>query len=88
MFIGHSSALRLRESEGRINQILGIWRFAKSRARPRDGDIIIALEGKPVAGWTICTRVLAEVRVGVSSTLTVLRLSEKLELKIVPQEAS
>jgi S1-C subfamily serine protease len=58
------------------------------RAGLRDGDIVVALEGKPVAGVDDLHRVLTDVRVGVSSTLTVLRLTEKLELKIVPEEAA
>ena len=35
----------------------------------------------------IIERVLTDVRVGVSCSLTVLRHTEKLELKIVPEEA-
>jgi len=58
------------------------------RAGLRDGDIIVALEGKPVAGVDDLHRVLTDVRVGMSSLLTVLRLTEKLELKIVPEEAA
>ncbi len=58
------------------------------RAGLRDGDIIMALEGKPVAGVDDLHRVLTDVRVGVSSSLTVLRRTEKLELKIVPEEAN
>src|ERR1700680_2424827 len=58
------------------------------RAGLRDGDIIVALEGKPVAGVDDLHRVLTDVRVGVSCTLTVLRRTEKLELKIVPEEAA
>src|ERR1700680_3999577 len=58
------------------------------RAGRRDGDIIVALEGKPVAGVDDLHRVLTDVRVGVSCTLTVLRRTEKLELKIVPEEAA
>jgi S1-C subfamily serine protease len=58
------------------------------RAGLRDGDVIVALEGKPVAGVDDLHRVLTDVRVGVSSSLTVLRLTEKLELKIVPEEAN
>jgi S1-C subfamily serine protease len=58
------------------------------RAELRDGDIIIALEGKPVAGVDDLHRVLTDVRVGVSCALTVLRRTEKLELKIVPEEAA
>jgi S1-C subfamily serine protease len=57
------------------------------RAGLRDGDIIVALEGHAVAGVDDLHRVLTDVRVGVSSALTVLRRTEKLELKIVPEEA-
>ena len=57
------------------------------RAGLREGDVIIALDGHPVAGVDDLHRVLTDVRVGVSSSLTVLRWTEKLELKIVPEEA-
>src|ERR1700728_3350193 len=57
------------------------------RAGLRDGDIIVALEAKPVAGVDDLHRVLTDVRVAISSSLTVLRRTEKLELKIVPEEA-
>jgi S1-C subfamily serine protease len=57
------------------------------RAGLREGDIIIALEGHPVAGVDDLHRVLTDVRVGMSSSLTVLRWTEKLELEIVPEEA-
>ncbi|MGA8617474.1 MAG: trypsin-like peptidase domain-containing protein [Candidatus Sulfotelmatobacter sp.] len=53
----------------------------------REGDVIIALEGHPVAGVDDLHRVLTDVRVGVSCALTVLRWTEKLELRIVPEEA-
>ena len=53
----------------------------------REGDIIVALEGQPVAGVDDLHRLMTEVRVGVSCWLTVLRWTEKLELKIVPEEA-
>jgi S1-C subfamily serine protease len=56
------------------------------RAGLREGDVIVALEGQPVAGVDDLQRLLTEVRVGVSSTLTVLRGTEKLELKVVPEE--
>jgi S1-C subfamily serine protease len=58
------------------------------RAGLRDGDVIVALESKPVAGVDDLHRVLTDVRVSVSSALTVLRRTEKLELKIVPEEAN
>jgi S1-C subfamily serine protease len=57
------------------------------RAALRDGDIIVALEGHPVAGVDDLHRVLADIRAGASCSLTVLRHTEKLELKIVPEEA-
>jgi S1-C subfamily serine protease len=53
----------------------------------REGDVIIALEGHPVAGVDDLHRVLTDVRVGVSCALTVLRHTEKLEMRIVPEEA-
>src|SRR5271157_6009620 len=53
----------------------------------REGDIIVALEGQPVAGVDDLHRLLTEVRVGVSCTLTVLRWTEKLGLKVVPEES-
>ena len=53
----------------------------------REGDVIVALEGQPVAGVDDLHRLLTEVRVGVSCSLTVLRGTEKLELKVVPEEA-
>jgi S1-C subfamily serine protease len=57
------------------------------RAGLREGDVIVALEGQPVAGVDDLHRVLTDVRVGVSCSLTVLRHTEKLELKVVPEEA-
>src|SRR5713226_3300939 len=57
------------------------------RAGLRDGDVIVALEGKPVAGVDDLHRVLTDVRVGVGCVLTVMRQTEKLELRIVPEEA-
>jgi len=57
------------------------------RAGLREGDIIVALEGQPVAGVDDLHRVLTDVRVGVNCSLTVLRWTEKLEMKVVPEEA-
>jgi S1-C subfamily serine protease len=57
------------------------------RAGLREGDVIVTLEGQPVAGVDDLHRLLTEVRVGVSSNLIVVRYTEKLELKIVPEEA-
>jgi S1-C subfamily serine protease len=57
------------------------------RAGLREGDVIVALDGKPVAGVDDLQRLLTDARVGVSSSLTVIRYTEKLELKVVPEEA-
>src|SRR5581483_10513642 len=56
------------------------------RAGLREGDIILALEAQPVAGVDDLHRLLTEVRVGVSSSLTVLRGTERLAISIVPEE--
>ena len=53
----------------------------------REGDVIVALEGQPVAGVDDLYRLLTEVRVGISCPLTVLRWTQKLELKVVPEES-
>jgi len=57
------------------------------RAGVRENDVIIALDGKSVAGVDDLHRLLTDARVGVSSTLTVLRWTEKLELNVHPAEA-
>ncbi|HUK25408.1 MAG TPA: trypsin-like peptidase domain-containing protein [Terriglobales bacterium] len=56
------------------------------RAGLREGDVIVAFDGKPVAGVDDLHRLLTDAQVGVNSTLTVLRRTEKLELKVTPQE--
>jgi S1-C subfamily serine protease len=68
--------------------VLGVEEDSPAKlAGLREGDVIVALDGHPVAGVDDLHRVLTDVRVGVSSSLTVLRWTEKLELKIVPEEA-
>ncbi len=57
------------------------------RAGLREGDVIVALEGQPVAGVDDLHRLLTDVRVGVNCTLTVLRHTEKTQLHVVPEEA-
>ena len=57
------------------------------RAGLREGDVIVTFDGKPVAGVDDLHRLLTEARVGVSSSLIVLRYTEKLELRVVPEEA-
>jgi S1-C subfamily serine protease len=57
------------------------------RAGLREGDVIVALEGQPVAGVDDLHRLLTDLRVGVCCSLTVIRWTEKLEVKVVPEEA-
>jgi S1-C subfamily serine protease len=57
------------------------------RAGLREGDVIVALDGHPVAGVDDLHRLLTDVRVGVSCKLTVIRYTEKLELRVLPGEA-
>ena len=57
------------------------------KAGLREGDVIVALEGQPVAGVDDLHRLLTEVRVGISCSLAVLRGTDKLNLKVVPEEA-
>lgn len=52
----------------------------------REGDVIIAFGGQPVAGVDDLHRLLTDTQVGTKSSIVVLRRTEKLELEIVPQE--
>jgi S1-C subfamily serine protease len=57
------------------------------RAGLQDGDLIVALDGQPVAGIDDLHRILTDARVGARAALTVLRGTAKLDLAIVPEEA-
>jgi S1-C subfamily serine protease len=57
------------------------------RAGVREGDVIVALDGQAVAGVDDLQRLLTDARVGVGSSLTIIRYTEKLELRVVPEEA-
>src|SRR5437870_1022524 len=68
--------------------IVGLEEASPARkAGLREGDVIVALDDKPVAGVDDLHRLLTDAQVGLSSSLTVLRWTEKLELQVVPQEA-
>jgi S1-C subfamily serine protease len=58
------------------------------RAGLRPGDLIVAFEGKPVAGIDDLHRLLTDAQVGVRSALTVIRYSDKVSLDIVPIEVA
>ena len=57
------------------------------KAGLREGDVIVGLDGQPVAGVDDLHRLLTDARVGVSGALTVLRWTDKLELAVVPEES-
>jgi S1-C subfamily serine protease len=56
-----------------------------SRAALRDGDIIAALAGQPVAGIDALHRLLTAERAGMTLSLEVLRGVERLYLSIKPE---
>jgi len=67
--------------------VLGVTEGSPAqRAGVRENDVVVALDGKPVAGVDDLHRLLTDARVGASSELTVLRWTDKLDLKIVPEE--
>jgi S1-C subfamily serine protease len=53
----------------------------------REGDMIVALGDKPVAGVDDLHRLLTDAQVGARCTLTVIRHTERLILPIFPEEA-
>ena len=57
------------------------------RAGLSEGDIIVGFDGQPVFGIDDLHRMLTEEKVGVKTTLTIIRQTEKLNLTIVPEES-
>jgi len=76
----------------RLNQDRGVLVVSVEPGSParlaglREGDLIVAFKGQPVAGIDELLRKLVGTEIGVVSTITVLRQTEKLELAITPQE--
>jgi len=58
-----------------------------ARAGLREGDVIIALGGQPVAGVDDLHRLLTDTQVDAKNSVTVVRRTERLDLAIVPQES-
>jgi len=52
----------------------------------REGDMIISFKGQLVAGIDDLLRRLVGAEIGIASVLTVLRQTEKLDIRITPQE--
>ncbi len=57
------------------------------RAGLRQGDLIVAFNGQPVASVHDLHKVLVGEQIGLNATLTVIRHTEKLELPILPAES-
>jgi S1-C subfamily serine protease len=57
------------------------------RAGLSEGDIIVGFDNQAIAGIDDLHRMLTEEKVGVKTTLTIIRQTEKLNLDIVPEES-
>jgi S1-C subfamily serine protease len=53
----------------------------------REGDIVIGFDDQPVTGIDDLHKLLSEERIGKSSTLLVIRGTEKVELEVTPEES-
>jgi len=68
--------------------VLGVEERSPARAAGlRQGDVIVELDRKPVAGVDDLHRLLTDAQVGTRCELTVIRHTERLALLIVPEEA-
>jgi S1-C subfamily serine protease len=56
------------------------------RAGVRDGDVIVSLDGKPIAGIDALHRVLADLPTGIPAELVILRGVERVSLRLIPAE--
>jgi S1-C subfamily serine protease len=56
------------------------------RAGLREGDMLVAFKGEPIAGIDQLQRRLVAAEIGVASPLTVVRHTEKLEVFVTPEE--
>ncbi|MGZ3533684.1 MAG: S1C family serine protease, partial [Thermodesulfobacteriota bacterium] len=57
------------------------------RAGLLEGDIIVGFDGQPVSGIDDLHKLLTEEKVGVKTTVTIVRRTEKLTIAIVPEES-
>jgi S1-C subfamily serine protease len=58
------------------------------RAGLSEGDIIVGFDDQPIAGIDDLHKVLTEEKVGVKTTLTIIRHTDKLNLNILPEESN
>ena len=76
-----------RLTQGQAVLVIGVEPGGPARlAGLREGDLIVAFKGQPVAGMHDLLRRLVGAEIGVRSTITVLQHTDKLELSITPQE--
>ena len=76
---------RLPVSEGVL--VIGVEPESPAvKAGLREGDIIIAFKNQPVASIDQFQRCLGATEIGVTSPITVVRQTEKLELSVTPEE--
>ena len=76
---------RLPVSEGVL--VVGVEPASPAvQAGLREGDIIIAFKNQPVASIDHLQRCLGAAEIGVTSPITVVRHTEKLELPVTPEE--
>ena len=68
--------------------VFGVEERSPARAAGlREGDVIVALDNKSIAGVDDLHRLLTDAQVGARCVLTVIRHTERLALAIVPEEA-
>jgi S1-C subfamily serine protease len=76
---------RLTQARGVL--VVGVEPDSPARlAGLREGDLIIGFKGQPIAGIDELLRKLVGTEIGVASSLTVLRQTDKLDLRITPRE--
>jgi S1-C subfamily serine protease len=76
---------RLKQDRGVL--VAGVEPGSPARlAGLREGDLIIAFKGQPIAGIDELLRKLVGAEIGITSLFTVLRQADKLDLPITPQE--
>jgi len=58
-----------------------------ARAGLREGDVIVAMDGKALGGIDDLHRMLTDERVDQTATVTIVRRTEKLDVEVTPVES-
>jgi S1-C subfamily serine protease len=58
-----------------------------ARAGAREGDVIVAFDGKPIGSIHELHKILMGEQIGVRSDVTIIRHTEKLQLSVLPAES-